>query len=204
MEKGIRVRVWGPWACFTRADINPERVSYDAMTPSAARGILESIYWKPEMKWVVDRIYVLNPIKTQMIWRNEVATKGPAKITETLPRLDPAKERQQIATLALRDVEYIIEAHFEVVDGGDSRKHFAMITRRISKGQCYQRPFLGCREMPADFELLDSEKHLPVGYYSLSGKHDLGWMLHHIDYENDNQPHMYRAIMQDGVINVES
>ncbi|HMM19723.1 MAG TPA: type I-C CRISPR-associated protein Cas5c [Selenomonadales bacterium] len=207
MGYGIKLRVWGDYACFTRPEMKAERVSYDVMTPSAARGILEAIHWKPALLWRVDRIHVLNPIRFDSIRRNEVAGKIPARNVKTAMNggaVDlhqyAAEERQQRASLVLRDVEYIIEAHFEMTDkagaGDNPGKHCDIFRRRARQGQCHMRPYLGCREFPAHFELLEDE----VPRSALSGEQDLGWMLWDIDFAKDMQPIFFRPTIKDGVV----
>ena len=212
MSYGVRIRVWGDYACFTRPEMKVERVSYDVMTPSAARGILESIHWKPAIKWVVDRIHVLNEIRFDNIRRNEVNNKisaGNVKqaIKGELVELYqyPAEERQQRASLVLRDVDYIIEAHFEMTDEAQEEdtpdKHFAIVTRRARQGQCFQQPYLGCREFPAKFKLVESDEPLPTSNITEEEK-DLGWMLLDIDYDNEMTPRFFRGVMNKGTVEV--
>lgn len=210
MGYGIRLKVWGDYACFTRPEMKAERVSYDVMTPSAARGILEAIHWKPAIKWVVDRIHVINPIRFDNIRRNEVGGKIPTRPIEQAMRGTPVvlgqwveKDREQRATMALRNVVYIIEAHFELTDAAGPEdtpeKHYNMFLRRARQGQCFHRPYLGCREFPAFFELVEDE--IPPSYYR-GEERDLGWMLHDIDFANDMTPRFFRATMKDGIIEV--
>jgi CRISPR-associated protein Cas5d len=216
MAFGIKLHCWGEWACFTRPEMKVERVSYDAMTPSAARGVVEAIYWKPEIRWHIDRITVLKPIQFTSVRRNEVKDKigaGAAKAmkddTGNLAYCVDDNEsgnRQQRATLMLRDVGYIIEAHIEILRGPDNiAKHLDQFNRRARKGSCFTRPYLGCREFAADFELLEDENAVPNIHESLSGERDLGWMLHDIDFSNikDKQAKFFHAVMRDGVIDVE-
>jgi CRISPR-associated protein Cas5d len=187
-----------------------ERVSYDVMTPSAARGILEAIYWKPEIRWVVDRIHVLNPIRFTSIRRNEVSEKIPSQNVEQAMRgskkplqLLVEDKRQQRAALLLRDVGYVIEAHFEIVSGEpNDGKHLDQFQRRARAGQCFTRPYFGCREFVADFRLLEPEEELPSVDSALSGERDLGWMLHDIDFARHKDPQFFRAMMVDGVVKV--
>jgi CRISPR-associated protein Cas5d len=213
MAFGIKLRCWGEWACFTRPEMKVERVSYDVMTPSAARGVVEAIYWKPEIRWHIDRITVLNPIQFTSVRRNEVKDKigaGAAKamkdgVGNLAFYVDDGENRQQRATLMLRDVAYVIEAHFEVLSGPDNiAKHLDQFNRRARKGSCFTRPYLGCREFAADFELLESDCAITTGDASLAGERDLGWMLHDIDFANakDKQAKFFHAIMRDGVIDV--
>ncbi|MCJ8503092.1 type I-C CRISPR-associated protein Cas5c [Desulfatitalea alkaliphila] len=202
MSYGVKLKVWGPYALFTRPEMKVERVSYDVMTPSAARGILEAVYWKPEIRWVVDRIHVLKPIRFTNIRRNEVA--GKAAITaKTMKEGDRPvhlfieEDRQQRASMVLQDVSYVIEAHFEAAGKNreDPGKHLAMFERRARKGQCFQRPYLGCREFAADFEWCDTP---PAS--ALTDRQDLGFMLHDIDFEEGMSPTFFRAILDNGVM----
>jgi len=214
MGYGVKLKVWGEYACFTRPEMKVERVSYDVMTPSAARGILEAIFWKPSIRWIVDRIHVLKPIRFMNIRRNELASKIPlGNITAAMS--DPKsslvlyvdgtdsegklKNRQQRAAMILRDVCYGIEAHFEYTSTEDRNngKHLDMFNRRARDGQCFTQPYLGCREFSANFELVNDFVTSP-----LEGKHDLGWMLHDIDFPNDMEAKFFRAEMVDGVITV--
>jgi CRISPR-associated protein Cas5d len=206
----VSVRVWGDFACFTRPEMKVERVSYDVMTPSAARGVLEAIYWKPEITWVIDRIRVVNPIRFTNVRRNELGAVGPSEVT--LKRyLDGTKvemlaqiiedDRQQRASTILQDVEYIIEGHYIVRSNNESpQKHYEMFKRRATKGQCFQRPYLGCREFVADFQWYDGE--VIAVSESLAGVRDLGFMLHDIDFDAEMSPRFFRCAMVDGVIDV--
>ncbi|MBU2533231.1 MAG: type I-C CRISPR-associated protein Cas5c [Alphaproteobacteria bacterium] len=209
MAYGVKLWVRGEFACFTRPELKSERVSYDVMTPSAARGILEAIHWKPAIRWVIDRIHVLEPIKFQTFRRNEVGTKIPTGAARTAMNRDTLvglgiaidENRQQRQTIALRDVAYVIEAHFEMTEkaeGDTPAKHYEMFKRRAAKGQCFHRPCLGCREFVADFELVEGD----VPTSKLEGPNDLGWMLYDIDFENDKLPKFFRAKLQDGVLDV--
>ena len=214
MAHGIRLLVEGPRACFTRPEMKAERVSYDVITPSAARGILEAIHWKPAILWVIDRIHVLKPIRFQSFRRNEVGAKASAALATRAMRsgnlaglgLDVAGERQQRATTLLVDVAYVIEAHFEMTaHAGDdtAAKHLAMFNRRAEAGQCFHRPCLGTREFPADFTLLSPGIPLPRhGLPPDQAGRDLGWMLHDIDFANDHTSRFFRARLTDGVLDV--
>jgi CRISPR-associated protein Cas5d len=178
------------------------------MTPSAARGILEAIHWKPAIRWVVDRIHVLRPIRFETIRRNEVGSKIPAGKAKSAMKVGNLKglglavddDRQQRAMLCLADVAYGIEAHFEMTSragpGDNPGKHAEMFRRRASKGQCFHQPCLGVREFPADFELVD------VFPEAILEDRELGWMLYDIDYQNDRSSIFYRARMEGGVIDV--
>lgn len=207
MGYGIKLRVWGDYACFTRPEMKAERVSYDVMTPSAARGILEAIHWKPALVWRIDRIHVMKPIRFDSIRRNEVENKIPAGNIKRAMNGNVVdlhqyvtEERQQRAALILRDIEYIIEAHFEMTDkageGDNPGKHCDIFKRRARDGQCHMRPYMGCREFPANFELLEGD----VPESPLIGEVDLGWMLWDIDFNNEMQPIFFRPIMKDGII----
>ena len=197
---GVKLFISGERACFSRPELSVERVSYDAMTPSAAVGVLEAIHWKPAIRWHVDRITVLKPIRRTQFKCNEItkrASAGRAQIVVS------EKTRIQRTTLALRDVAYIIDAHFEMTDkaGPDDNagKHLDQFNRRASSGQCWQRPSLGQREMIADRWGVPDASMAPDA--ALMGEHDLGLMLHSIDYVSQ-RPRWFRAIMRDGVIAV--
>lgn len=206
MTYGVKLQVWGEYACFTRPEMKVERASYDVMTPSAARAVLEAIYWKPAIRWAVDRIHVLRPIRFMNIRRNEVANKIPlGNVTKAMKNesstlaLYIEDDRQQRAGLILKDVCYGVEAHFEYV-GGDDRndgKHLDSFNRRARDGQCFTQPYLGCREFSANFKLVDEFLQSP-----LKGEQDLGWMLHDIDFACDMEARFFRAKMIDGVIEV--
>ena len=213
MPYGIKLHVWGERACFTRPEMKVERVSYDTMTPSAGRGILEAIHWKPAVRWVVDRIHVLKPIRFENLRRNELGHKIPAGnvlralnrgTTEGLNTLIE-DDRQQRATTLLRDVAYVIEAHFVLTGAAEAddtaAKHLAMFNRRAAKGQCFHRPYLGTREFAADFALVEDAmppSTLPADQRDI----ELGWMLHDIDYGEGMTPRFFRAELRSGVIDV--
>ncbi|QFU15601.1 type I-C CRISPR-associated protein Cas5c [Microvirga thermotolerans] len=217
MSYGVALHVWGERACFTRPEMKVERVSYDVMTPSAARGILEAIHWKPAIRWVVDRIHVLKPVRFESIRRNEVghrisevsvARAMKARSTEGLA-LAVEDDRQQRAATVLKDVAYVIEAHFEMVPGRigpeDSEgKHLDMFRRRATKGQCFHRPCLGVREFAADFALVEGD--LPSPHPTLLEDpwrdRDLGLMLLDIDFANGRRPKFFRAHLRNGVVSV--
>lgn len=212
MGYGVKLRVWGDYACFTRPEMKAERVSYDVMTPSAARGILEAIHWKPAITWCVDCIHVIKPIRFDSIRRNEVKGKISERNIKTAMNggnvdlhqyaAEP-NERQQRASLVLRDVEYVIEAHFEMTDrAGDSDspgKHHEIFTRRAKAGQCHMRPYFGCREFPVNFELLEGD----IPGSEMTGEQDLGWMLWDIDFANGMQPIFFRPVMKNGVVDTQ-
>ncbi|WP_415719789.1 type I-C CRISPR-associated protein Cas5c [Maridesulfovibrio sp.] len=182
-----------------------ERVSYDVMTPSAARGILEAIYWKPSIKWVVDRIHVLKSVRFDNIRRNEVSVKVPANKVGTAMKNGKGNlgiyvedVRQQRAAMVLRDVDYIIEARFEYTSNEDRNdgKHLDIFKRRVAKGQCFHRPYLGCREFAAAFAPVEGD--IPTS--EIVGEIDLGWMLHDINYKAGMTPEFFRPVMQNGII----
>ncbi|WP_094606373.1 CRISPR pre-crRNA endoribonuclease Cas5d [Sporomusa silvacetica DSM 10669] len=208
MGYGVKLRVWGDYACFTRPEMKAERVSYDVMTPSAARGILEAVHWKPAILWKIDYIHVMKPIRFDSIRRNEVASKISERNIKTAMKggdIDlhqyAAEDRQQRAAMVLRDVEYIIEAHFDMTEkagaSDNAGKHCDIFTRRARTGQCYMRPYFGCREFPVHFESLEGE----VPKSPLKGEHDLGWMLWDIDFANNMQPIFFRPTMINGIVN---
>lgn len=210
MAHGVRLLIRGERACFTRPEMKAERVSYDVITPSAARGILEAIHWKPAIRWIIERITVLKPIQFESIRRNEVSLKASATLASRAMAAGGRTElfvedaRAQRVSLILRDVAYIIDARFEMTGRAgptdNPAKHHEMALRRMAKGQCFHQPCLGCREFPAHFELIQGEA--PVPDCSLAGERELGWMLNDIDFANGRQPRFFRATMRDGVIEV--
>jgi CRISPR-associated protein Cas5d len=209
MSYGIKLRTWGDFACFTRPEMKVERVSYDVMTPSAARGVLEAIYWKPQMRWAIDRIHVLMPIRFLSLRRNEVGAKGSAGTARTAMSrgsghlgLYVEDERQQRASLILRDVEYLIEARIDLLDAREPiGKHLDTFRRRVERGQCFHRPYLGCREFAAEFAPIgEGETWTPPD--DLLGERDLGFMLHDIDYADGMTARFFRATMRDGALDV--
>ncbi|MGE4528199.1 MAG: type I-C CRISPR-associated protein Cas5c [Rhodospirillaceae bacterium] len=212
MSTGIQVKVWGNFALFTRPEFKTERASYQVMTPSAARGVIESIHRKPAIRWIVDRIRVLKPIRFDTIRRNEVASKAPYSTARTaaggrgtMPYLVADEDRQQRASLVLRDVAYVIDAHFEMTSaagpGDNPGKHAEMVHRRLEKGQCAYQPSLGVREFTAFFAPPEAAD-LSTVHESLRGEIDLGWMLHDIDFADGMRPHFFHAVLRDGVLEV--
>ncbi len=198
-SKPFKLKVWGRNACFTRPEMKAERVSYDVMTPSAARGVLEAISWKPAFVWRVTQIDVLNPIKWESVRRNEVGkTMSPASSC-----LYIEDERQQRAGLFLRDVAYTIHAYFEMTDKvgptDNVRKFEDMFERRAESGQCFHRPYLGCREFGADFELiLNGSTPEPI-----HESRDLGWMFYDYDYGGaEPMPRFFNAKLKEGRVGV--
>lgn len=213
MGYGIKLHVWGDYACFTRPEMKAERVSYDVITPSAARGILESIHWKPAIRWVVDRIHVLKEIRFESIRRNETESKLSAAAVKSAMagknsnlRQIVTEERQQRMTLMLKNVGYIIEAHFEMTSemgNTDSpEKHYNIFLRRARTGQMFQQPYFGCREFPAHFQLIEHNEAWPTSDYNGAGERDLQWMLWDLDYKAGMEAKFFRAVMNDGVIEV--
>lgn len=208
----ISLEVWGDYACFSRPEMKVERVSYDVITPSAARGLIEAIFWHPGMRWVIDRIQVCNPIRFTNIRRNEVkdvilwrSVKSVMDSGKGNLSLSTADSIQQRAAMILKDVRYIIDAHFELTDkaapGDNAGKFQEMTKRRIEKGQFFHQPCFGVREFPAHFKAYESRPPCPD---ELKGERDLGWMLLDMDYSDpaDIRPRFFRAVMQDGIIDV--
>jgi CRISPR-associated protein Cas5d len=215
MGYGIKLHVWGERACFTRPEMKVERVSYDVITPSAARGILEAIHWKPAIRWQVDRIHVLKPIRFESIRRNEVGSKVSARNVMSAMKAKSTQdlytvadeERQQRAATVLRDVAYVIEAHFRLTGKAGAEdnegKHLDQFKRRARKGQCFHQPCMGTREFPAHFALLEERDEWPPSSLSEADENrDLGWMLHDIDFDAGNTPRFFRAELKGGVIEV--
>ena len=208
----IRLEVWGDYALFTRPEMKVERVSYDVMTPSAARGLVEAVYWHPGLKWTIDRIHVCAPIRFTNLRRNEVKSTVSARSARTVMErgkgelyLCTSEDIQQRAALLLRDVRYVIEAHFDLTNQaapGDNPGEFQdIVKRRIKKGQFYHQPCFGCREFPAQFKWCEA---LPPCPEELEGERDLGWMLYDMDYTDpeDIRPLFFRASLRDGVLNI--
>lgn len=210
---GIRLKIWGDYGLFTRPEMKVERVSYDMITPSAARGILDAIYWHPGMRWVVDRIYVLNPIRFTNIRRNEVKSKVLANKaysamlgSEDDLSIGTSDDILQRASTLLKDVCYVLEAHFELTDQMQERdspeKFYAIARRRMAKGQYYHQPCMGCREFPAFYQLLDDDADIKTAYEG--SELDLGYMLYDMEYqaEGDILPMFFRAKLTNGVLDL--
>lgn len=211
----FRLKIWGRNACFTRPEMKVERVSYDVMTPSAARGVLEAILWKPAIRWKVTQIDVLKPIKWESVRRNEVGSVMSPR--SACLYVDEPKTRQQRAGLFLRDAAYTIHAFFELTGKATPEdtivKFQEMFLRRAEKGQCFHRPYLGCREFSADFEIFTNGKPLPE---PIPVSQDLGWMLYDICHDNSTdkngdhfcnegcRPHFFRASMESGRMQIPS
>lgn len=220
-NKEFCIEVWGDYACFTRPELKVERVSYDVMTPSAARNIFQAIFWKPAINWIVKRIEVLSPIKWISVKRNEVAktasTSGSGVFIES--------ERQQKSGMLLKDVRYRIYAELDFIPVGkrpprerksklsdteeerafradeNPAKYNAIFERRASKGQCFTTPYLGCREFSANFRLVSDGEELPP---PISETRDLGIMLFDMDFTDMKKPMpmFFRAKLENGVLNV--
>ena len=206
----VKMEVWGNYALFSRPEMKTEHTSYDVMTPSAARGIVEAVYFHPGLKWHIDRIHVLKPIRFTNIRRNELGSKiSASSILSTMNGggkplyLNAKADIVQRAALVLRDVHYVIEAHFDMTDAaapGDNPGKFQdIVKRRLEKGQSFHTPYLGCREFPAYFRLWEGGE-IPA----LEESRDLGYMLFDMDYSNpeDIQPMFFRAQMTGGVIDL--
>lgn len=207
----ISVEVWGDYACFSRPELKTERVSYDVMTPSAARGLLDAIYWHPGMRWVVDRIHVCAPIRFTNIRRNEVKDIISARNAKAAMEsgeeiyLATSESIQQRAAMVLRDVRYVIDAHFEMTARAtptdNPGKFQDIMRRRVERGQFYHQPCFGVREFPAQFKPCEE---LPPCPEELAGEKDLGWMLLDLDYSDRENitPRFFRAVLRDGVLEV--
>jgi CRISPR-associated protein Cas5d len=201
----LELRVWGDLACFTRPDMKVERVSYPCMTPSAARGVLEAIFWKPQMRWRVREIWVLKPIEYLSMVRNEVNSKASARAAQAWGPRDgyfAEEDRAQRHTLALRCVDYLIRADVEVMPevGEDPAKYRDQFRRRVAKGACAYSPYLGTRECIGSFGPRRGDE-API-----KEDLDLGLMLYDIDYEPGSSgrgtPRFFEARLQGGVLRI--
>ena len=206
----IQLEVWGPYALFSRPELKVEKVSYDVPTPSAARGIVEAVYFHPGLRWHIDRIYVLNPISFTSIRRNEVLSKISARNVRQAAQggrqelyLAAPQEIVQRSSLLLQDVHYVIEAHFEMTGkaapSDNPGKFQDIVTRRMEKGQCYTTPYLGCREFSASFRRWAGG---PIK--TIHETRDLGLMLYDFDYTDPQNitPTYFRAKLENGVLDV--
>lgn len=205
------IEVSGDYACFTRPEMKAERVSYDVITPSAARAIFEAILWKPAIRWTITRIEVMKPISFMNIKRNEIDHVISAQVVEAAAKkgrgslgVTPAgKNRMQRFSVILRDVKYRIYGHFQMTekagDSDDMTKFISMFNRRLSKGQCFNQPYLGCREFSADFCPIEDVNEAP-----LQVSQNLGWMLLDLDFSDPNKPKpmLFNANMENGVIEI--
>lgn len=205
----IQLEIWGDYACFSRPELKIERVSYDVPTPSAARGIVEAIYFHPGLRWSIDKIYVLSPIKFTNIRRNEVKNKiSGSNVREYINGkrdelyLATSKEIVQRAAMVLQDVHYVLQAHFDMTDkaapGDNPGKFQDIVTRRMEKGQCFYTPYLGCREFSAYFRKW-SGGPIPA----IQETRDLGFMLYDMDYTDPQNitPMFFHAKLENGVLN---
>ena len=209
----IRLEVWGEYGLFSRPELKVERVSYHVITPSAARGIMESIFWHPGLRYVIDKIYVLSNIQYANIRRNEVKSKilsSKVKTAMQSGRIDDLyintkEDIVQRAALVLKNPHYVIESHFDMTDKANASdnpgKFQDIIKRRISKGQCFHTPYFGCREFPVKYRLYDFDDVPTV--YDEEVK-DLGLMLYDFDYRNPNEitPMFFRAKLEKGVLDL--
>ena len=205
----IQLEVWGKYALISRPELKVERVSYEVLTPSAARGLVEAVYYHPGLKWNIKRIYVLSPIKFTNIRRNEVKSKISAQdirsaITGGKNDLYIASSQQivQRAAMVLQDVHYVIEAEFEMTDraapGDNPGKFQDIVTRRMAKGQCFHTPYFGCREFPANFR-----PWVGGSVPTIPETKDLGIMLYDFDYSDPANitPLYFHAKLENGVLN---
>ena len=208
----IQLEVWGAYALFSRPELKVERVSYDVPTPSAARGIVEAVYYPPGLRWVIDRIHVLNPIRFVSIRRNEVTDKISGRNVRQAAQgggqalyLVTSQKIVQRSSLLLQDVHYVIEAHFEMTDkaapSDNPGKFQDIVTRRMERGQCFHTPYFGCREFPVSF------RRWPGGPIpTIDETRDLGLMLYDFDYSDPAAitPTYFRARLEHGVLNTQN
>ena len=208
----IQLEVWGPYALFSRPELKVERVSYDVPTPSAARGLVEALYFHPGLRWHIDKIYVLNPIRFVGVRRNEVASKISGRNVRQAAQgggqplyLAASQEIVQRASLLLQDVHYVIEAHFTMTDkaapSDNPGKFQDIVTRRMERGQCFHTPYFGCREFPAAF------RRWPGGPIpAIDETRDLGLMLYDFDYSDPQNitPTYFRARLEHGVLDTQN
>ena len=208
----IQLEVWGAYALFSRPELKVERVSYDVPTPSAARGIVEAVYYHPGLRWVIDRIHVLNPIRFVGIQRNEVTDKISGRNVRQAAQgggqplyLVTSQKIVQRSSLLLQDVHYVIEAHFEMTDkaapSDNPGKFQDIVTRRMERGQCFHTPYFGCREFPVSF------RRWPGGPIpTIDETRDLGLMLYDFDYSDPAAitPTYFRARLEHGVLNTQN
>jgi len=211
------LEISGEFACFTRPEMKVERVSYDIITPSAVRAVFESILWKPAIHWQPEKIEVLAPIRWTTIRRNEVGSKlSAANVKSAMQRGSGAialyveEERQQRASLLLRDVRYRITASFSMTSRAgaeeNTQKFAEMFARRAEKGQCINQPYLGCCEFACDFRFVEASEEAATIPEELRVERDLGWMLYDLDFHDATspQPRFFQARMKDGVVKIPS
>jgi CRISPR-associated protein Cas5d len=209
---GVKIEVEGRYASFCRPELKVERLSYDVPTHSAARGILEAIMWKPAIRYHIDRIHVLNPIRFENIRRNEISAKASASKAKAAMEtgegdlyICASDFIQQRAATVLKDVHYIIDAHFEMTDRAGSQdtpeKFYNMLLRRLRHGQCFHQPCFGVREFPAKFQLFEGKDEDIVTPYKGETR-ELGLMLYDLDYSDARniKPTYFRAVLKDGVL----
>lgn len=203
----FRLRVHGPIACFTRPEFSTERVSYEVITPSAARGVLEAILWKPAIRWRIHAVYVLKPIQWIQFRRNEVNSRASTREAASAARggTEPGdyfadEDRAQRHTVALRCVDYLIEASIEMTARAGPEdnlgKFLGMFERRLNNGQHIYQPYLGCREFPAFVEPVTESAQ------AIAETRELGWMLYDMEYERDRRPRFFKAQLDAGVVRV--
>ena len=206
----IQLEVWGPYALFSRPELKTERMSYDVPTPSAARGLVESVYFHPGLRWRIDRIYIMNPIRFVSVRRNEVTDKISARNVRQAAQgggqplyLAAPQAIVQRSSLLLQDVHYVIEAHFNMTakaaPSDNPGKFQDIVTRRMERGQCYSMPYFGCREFTASF------RRWPGGPIpTIDESRDLGLMLYDFDYSDPQNitPTYFRARLEHGVLDV--
>ena len=225
-RKTFCLDVKGDYACFMRPEMKVERVSYDVITPSAARAIFSAIFWKPAIKWNIKKIEVLSPIKWISVRRNEVKNKA----NKSQDNIFIEDDRTQRAGLFLRDVHYRIYAEMEFIpvdkrskvisetpelliteeERADYRKdenpgkYHAMFERRAKKGQCFNQPYLGCREFSCEFKFVDNPEKAVKDFPTITESRDLGFMLYDMDFSDpkDIKPAFFRAVMENGIVNV--
>jgi CRISPR-associated protein Cas5d len=211
------LKVWGEFACFTRPEMKVERVSYEVITPSAARAMFEAIFWKPPVQWQVTQIEVLKPIQFTTIRRNELSQVVSSSVAQQVMKKGTGnfatyieEDRQQRAALVLKDVTYRLHARMDIQpeklgEGETPQKFYEMFKRRAEKGQCFNQPYLGCREFSASFELIaqNSEADAEPGETPINESRKLNWMLYDMDFSGaEPMPMFFEAAMQDGIIKV--
>jgi CRISPR-associated protein Cas5d len=200
----LEVRVWGDFACFTRPEMKVERVSYPVPTPSAARGILEAIFWRPQFKWRIGEVWVLNPIRYFSILRNEVKSKASHRSASSWEKhggqFVAQEDRAQRHTLALREVDYVIRAQMDLQPDVDDHpaKYRDQFRRRVRNGLCFSRPYLGCREFAARFAEPTGDEQ------PIARTEDIGRMLYDLDYQDDGRgtPTFFEARLEGGILHV--
>lgn len=217
MAYGFRILVKGKYALFSRPELKVERASYDVPTPSALVGLLNSVYWHPGVKYVIDEIRVYNPVNFINIRRNEVADKLSVSAVKAQMKsgsgelgIFTKESISQRASLLLKDVSYGVAAHFELTEEKDANqsedKVYAILSRRLKKGQFFSQPFLGCREFPAEVEWVEELPQSTLDYTA-----DLGYMLYDLQYKktssgeasDEADPRFYRPRVENGVIDVQ-